>query len=270
MREQLELTAILLGIALLSSAMFLFPVEKKKTENTEFLEMWWDNQGSLALNKLDSLEIYSLPVAISTKRSLWFRARKNWPIADHHELFSDTYYKQDSLFFALGQLDFSVHAPRQVSKEKKNHYSKHDFIDVTKAQKPVQYTAVDLNWADSSALERIPGIGPGMIRLLESYKVNYGFVADVNHLKNTTFFGEQWRPEWDSLLFIDSIPAPTISLAHSSFKELLAFPDFNYKQIKRLCFYRESFGVPYWKEIIEWEEFSEIDTIFLKHYISRN
>jgi hypothetical protein len=51
---------------------------------------------------------------------------------------------------------------------------------------------------------------------------------------------------------------------------LLAFPDLNYEQVKRLCFYRESFGIPTWLEMASWNEFSEADTTFLQLYISNN
>jgi hypothetical protein len=56
----------------------------------------------------------------------------------------------------------------------------------------------------------------------------------------------------------------------STFQELLAFPDLNYEQVKRLCFYRESFGIPTWLEMASWNEFSEADTTFLQLYISNN
>ena len=92
----------------------------------------------------------------------------------------------------------------------------------------------------------------------------------MDHFKSNTYYGERWRKEWATLLTVDSIPPPKLSLEHSTFEELMGFPELNYAQTKRICFYRERFTVPTWKEIVEWEEFSGVDTTFLQLYISRN
>ncbi len=263
MREQLELTAILLCIALVSGAMFLFPVEKRIAEHQAFLELWWSANDSLPINKIDSAFIHSMPISEATKRSLWFRRKRNWPFNDLEELHADRYLKEDSLFFTLGTIDFSI--PIETASR------------ATTIKAPIKrplptrkWTAVDINTCDSAALDALPGIGPGMVGVLFRYRMRYGFIADMDHFKSNTYYGESWRQEWSTLLTIDSIPPPKLSLEYSTFQELLDFPELNYAQTKRICFYRERFTVPTWKEIVEWEEFSGVDTTFLQLYISRN
>jgi hypothetical protein len=265
-REQLELTAILICIALVSGAMFLFPVEKKIAEHQAFLQMWWSNNDSLRINKIDSASIYTMPIAESTKRSLWFRRKRNWPYKSTSELFADPYLRSDSLFFSLGSIDFSFnHKPSGQQPKRKYLQGEYHRSPPVKTYEPL-----DLNTCDSSSLDALPGIGSGMVRILLEYRTKYGFIADVDHLKQTTYFGQIWREEWDKLLVLQNVPPPNLSLSRSTFKELLDFPELNYGQVKRICFYRESFSAPTWSEIAGWEEFSAIDTTFLQLYITRN
>ncbi|MGB1112837.1 MAG: hypothetical protein ACPG3S_07050 [Schleiferiaceae bacterium] len=263
MREQLELTAILICIALVSGAMFLFPVEKKVAERKAFLELWWSAKDSLPINRVDSTHIYSLPISEATKRSLWFRRKRNWPFKDLEELYANRYLREDSLFFALGTIDFSVQVARASETTATG-------ASIKRPLPSRQWTAVDVNTCDSAALDALPGIGPGMVGILFRYRTRYGFIADMDHFKSNTYYGERWQQEWATLLTIDSVPPPKLSLEHSTFEELMHFPELNYEQTKRICFYRERFTVPTWKEIEEWEEFSGADTTFLQLYISRN
>ena len=263
MREQLELTSILICIALVSGAMFLFPVEKRIAEHQAFLELWWSANDSLRINTVDSTHIYSLPISEATKRSLWFRRKRNWPFNDLEELNADRYLKEDSLFFALGTIDFTL---PEASASRATTIK----APVERTLTTRQWTAVDVNVCDSAALDALPGIGPGMVGVLFRYRTRYGFIANMDHFKSNTYYGERWQKEWASLLILDSIPPPNLSLKNSTFAELVAFPELNYAQTKRICFYRERFIVPTWREIAQWEEFSGVDTTFLQLYISRN
>ena len=267
LKQQLELTALLLCIAILSAALFLFPEEERRNEHHSFLELWWSNHSNLSINKLDSVQIFSLPISEASKRSLWFRRKRNWPFKDFNELCTDPYLIKDSLFFSLGSYSFQ---PNFQVGQKLHPFHTNSLKQKMYPRKSEAYSSVDLNQADSIALDNIPGIGSGMVKVLKAYRSRYGFIADTSHLRKTTYFGKVWREEWDSLLRIDSIPAPKLSLVSSTFQELLAFPDLNYEQVKRLCFYRESFGIPTWLEMASWNEFSEADTTFLQLYISNN
>jgi hypothetical protein len=265
-REQLELTAILICIALVSGAMFLFPVDKKIAEHQAFLELWWATNDSLRINKVDSTHISSMPISEATKRSLWFRRKRNWPYKSSHELLSDPYLKTDSLFFSLGTIDFSFNqTPKQQELRRGAPRQEYNYTAALKAYEPL-----DLNTCDSASLDELPGIGPGMAGILLDYRTKFGYIADVNHLKQTTYFGQIWKEQWDGLLVVHEVPPPKLSLSSSTFQELLDFPALNYNQVKRICFYRESFSPPTWSEIAGWDEFSEVDTTFLQLYISRN
>jgi len=243
--------------------MFLFPVEKRIAEHQAFLELWWSANDSLRINKIDSTFIHSMPITGATKRSLWFRRKRNWSFKDLEELHADRYLKEDSLFFTLGTIDFSLPIGTTTRATTMKTPIKRSLPDR-------RWTAVDVNTCDSAALDALPGIGPGMVGVLFRYRTRYGFIADMDHFKSNTYYGERWQKEWASLLILDSIPPPKLSLQYSTFAELAAFPELNYAQTKRVCFYRERFTVPTWKEIAEWEEFSGVDTTFLQLYISRN
>lgn len=258
---------MLLCIAIISAALFLFPEEKRRIANQSFLELWWSDHSNLSINTLDSVQIFSLPIGAASKRSLWYRRKRNWPFKNFNELCSNPYLIEDSLFFRLGSYSFQTDFQQASSQYPISGDSLNQRIHFGAS---AAYSAVDLNDADSIALDKIPGIGSGMIRVLIAYRSRYGFIADTSHLRSTTYFGAVWRAEWDSLLRIDSIPAPKLSLKSSTFQELLAFPELNYEQVKRLCFYRENFGVPTWFEMASWNEFSEVDTTFLQLYISNN
>lgn len=207
-----------------------------------------------------------MPISEATKRSLWFRRKRNWPYKSSSELLSDQYLKADSLFFSLGTIDFSFNlppiqnVPRPVTPRQE--------YDRPAALKT--YEPLDINSCDSASLDALPGIGPGMVRILFDYRTKYGYIADIDHLKQTTYFGQIWKVQWDKLLVVNEVPPPNLSLKSSTFQELLDFPALNYAQVKRICFYRESFSAPTWSEIAEWDEFSEADTTFLQLYISRN
>ena len=93
---------------------------------------------------------------------------------------------------------------------------------------------MDLNHADSISLDNIPGNG-SMVQVLKAYRriwFHRGYVTSAeNHL-----LWKSMERGMGYLLRIDSIPAPKLSLVSSIFQELLAFPDLNYEQVKRLCF----------------------------------
>jgi hypothetical protein len=204
-----------------------------------------------------------MPISEVTKRSLWFRRKRNWPFKDLEELRADRYLEGDSMFFALGAIDFSMPV-------ESTSITIATRAPIKKTLPSRQWTAVDVNTCDSVALDALPGIGPGMVDVLFRYRMRYGFIADLDHFKSNTYYGESWQKEWASLLILDSIPPPKLSLHYSTFAELAAFPELNFGQTKRICFYRERFEVPTWKEIAQWEEFSGVDTTFLQLYISRN
>ncbi|HAR22463.1 MAG TPA: hypothetical protein DCR47_07890, partial [Cryomorphaceae bacterium] len=76
-----------------------------------------------------------------------------------------------------------------------------------------------------------------------------------------------WQSEWDSLFFIIPRP-PQLNLNTSTFADLNDFSGFRFHQVKKIVFYREQFGPVSWRELVQWEEFSDVDTTFLQHYVS--
>ena len=159
LKQQLELTALLLCIAILSAALFLFPDEERRNEHQSFLELWWSNHSNLSINKLDSVQIFSLPISAASKRSLWFRRKRNWPFKDFNELCTDPYLIKDSLFFSLGSYSFQ---PNFQVGQKLHPFHTNSLKQKMYPRKSEAYSSVDLNQADSIALDNIPGIGSGI------------------------------------------------------------------------------------------------------------
>lgn len=87
-------------------------------------------------------------------------------------------------------------------------------------------------------------------------------------MKHNLHLQDRWLPIWDSILVLDSIVPVRNSLATSTFQELLSFPELNYTQVKRIVFHREAFDEVRWSDLASMDEFIEIDTNFLKLYIS--
>ena len=87
-------------------------------------------------------------------------------------------------------------------------------------------------------------------------------------MKHNLHLQDRWLPIWDSILVLDSIVPVRNSLATSTFQELLSFPELNYAQVKRIVFHREAFDEVRWSDLASMDEFIEIDTNFLKLYIS--
>ena len=262
MLDQLSRTALLIAIAFISGAVFLFPSREKHNEQLAFLEWWWEENGTLSINELDSAVVYSLPISTSAKQGLWYRISRQWSYKNVEDLSQSPPMLNDSLWIRLGQFKFVRVDYRAIPRHFKQ---KSTFRN--KTEEPETWVPLDVNMADSIALMSIPGIGSWAANQMIRYRFEYGYIADLGHLKNSTYLKNIWREEWDSRLLVNQ-SNPTMSLDKSSFKELLDFPGLNYAQVKRITFYRETFGDLKWSELCNWKEFEKDDTNFLKLYIN--
>lgn len=259
----------------MSAAMFLFPKQEKFEQQRIFMDWWWTQQhDTLNLSSLDSIQIQHLPISTGSKKTLDFRRRRDWHFKDMQEFIAAPGLSKDSLWWSRGTLKFkarqttpnyhfrsrsSTNSTRQYA----NPYSDRS-TEIPKRERP---KPIDLATADSALLVSTKGIGAWTAKQILSYRESYGYIASLEHLKTSTYLGNIWRDEWDTL-FIPSNDTAHLSLNSSSFQDLQHFPEFNYYQTKRIAFYRESFGRITWSEIVSWEEFEGVDTNFLKLYVS--
>lgn len=259
----------------MSAAMFLFPKLEKFEQQRVFMDWWWTQQhDTLNLSGLDSIQIQHLPITTASKKTLDFRRRRDWHFKDLQEFIAAPGLSRDSLWWSRGVFKFSI--PRKApgdnhenwrSKKSTRQYANLYSDRSTEIQQPEPLRKINLATADSASLVTTKGIGAWTAKQILSYRESYGFIASLEHLKASTYLGNIWRDEWDTL-FIPSNDTAHLSLNSSSFQDLQHFPEFNYSQTKRIAFYRESFGRITWSEVVSWEEFEGVDTNFLKLYVS--
>jgi|TARA_B100000768_G_scaffold160934_1_gene160751 hypothetical protein len=262
MIDQLSRTALLIAIALISGAVFLFPSKEKYHDQLVFMTWWWEQKGVLSINELDSAVVYSLPISASAKKGLWYRISRAWSFKDLDDLTQSPLMLKDSLWIRLGQFEFVriYDGQNQIDFKRQSTF-------LVKPEEAEAWLPVDVNKADSIELMSVPGIGAWTANQMISYRLKYGYIADLEHLKSSTYLKNIWREEWDRRLLVENFN-PTLSLNKSNFKELLKFPELNYIQVKRITFYRETFGDLKWPELCNWKEFEKVDTNFLKLYIN--
>lgn len=271
MESALSRLTTLIFTALISGLMFLYPKEEAHREAEQLMHWWWSERDSLNLNKLDSSAIQALPISAGAKRTLDYRRRRSWSFKNLEELSSAPGMAKDSLWWSRGTFVFEQE-PRPDQTSGARSYSPRTYPrtwpkrEYEKEPEPV-VQPVNLNWADSTSLVAIAGIGGWSARQIIDYRFKYGFIADVEHLKTHTYLGKAWREEWDSLLVVEP-GVPWLSLNESSFRELQSFPEFSFEGVKRIAFYRETFGRLGWAELVRWEEFEGIDTNFLQLYVA--
>ena len=271
MESALSRLTTLIFTALISGAMFLYPKKEAQHEAEQLMQWWWSERDSLNLNKLDSSAIQALPISAGAKRTLDYRRRRSWPFKNLEELSSAPGMAKDSLWWSRGTFKFQQKSRTSFTSDsgrypEKNYARTWPKREYKMDSKPV-VKPVNLNWTDSASLVAIPGIGGWSARQIIDYRFKYGFIADLEHLKTNTYLGKAWRESWDSLLIVEP-GVPWLSLNESSFKELQSFPEFSFEGVKRIAFYRETFGHLGWAEFLLWEEFEGIDTNFLQLYVA--
>ena len=268
-KAQIIRTFQLFIVAALAATIWLRPAAEAREARLGFLSMWWSEQLTLKVNHLDSTTIWTLPLPEAAKKSWWYRCNKNWTIKDLLALKSLP--GMDTLFVTTGNFDFTSAA--QKEKEEWGRSSEKIFKSVSwEGRKSGAVTKdrlirMELNEVDSAALVTVRGIGPWSAHAIIKERARWGYFATVSQLRKIRSLDARWQQEWDSVFYV--VPrAPNLFLNSSSFAELNEFYGFRFHQVKRIVFYRERFGPVLWRELTAWEEFSDIDTTFLQHYVS--
>jgi DNA uptake protein ComE-like DNA-binding protein len=268
-KAQIIRTFQLFIVAACAATIWLWPAAEAREARLGFLCMWWSTHGTMEVNRLDSTTIWTLPLQEAAKKSWWYRCKKNWTITDLTSL--KALPGMDTLFVTTGNFDFTPMPQRE--KQERGSGSWEDARSSTWQKDKFDVNAkgalerIDLNEADSLALIAAPGIGPWSARAILRERARWGYFSAVAQLKNIHSLNERWQSEWDSLFFIIPRP-PQLNLNTSTFADLNDFSGFRFHQVKKIVFYREQFGPVSWRELVQWEEFSDVDTTFLQHYVS--
>jgi hypothetical protein len=266
---QIIRTFQLLIVAALAATIWLRPVAEAREARLGFLAMWWSEQPTLKVNQLDSNTIWNFPLQEAAKKSWWYRCKKNWTIKDLLALKSLP--GMDTLFVTTGNFDFTPMPQRE--QERWGRSSEQNPRSVLWEQRgSTQETndrlnRIDLNEADSAGLVAVRGIGPWSARAIIEERARWGYFSTVSQLRKIHSLNTRWQKEWDRVFYVVA-RAPELYLNSSSFTELNEFYGFRFHQVKRIVFYRERFGPVRWRDLAMWEEFSDVDTTFLQHYVS--
>ena len=126
-------------------------------------------------------------------------------------------------------------------------------------------TVLNLNTADTSLLQRVPGIGPYWARRIVDYRNRLGGFVHPNQLD-----------EIDSSLIPCRrwfhVPSPSCSrlaVNRAAFRTLLRHPYLNYQQVCQLMDYRRRHGsLSSLSTLLMLPAFSAADTLRLKPYLS--
>jgi len=108
----------------------------------------------------------------------------------------------------------------------------------TKASK----VRIDLNTADSLALDQVSGIGPAFAIRILKYRERLGGFYALEQLKEVYGVDSAHFAQWLPQLFLNTAAIRKIDINTASFEELKRHPYLSYKQINALIQYRKQHG----------------------------
>lgn len=136
-----------------------------------------------------------------------------------------------------------------VSKEEASTSKVHQ--TKTNIQKPI--AKIQINTADTLALQNLPGIGPYFAKNIISYREKLGGFIETNQLLEVYAFDSARLETIKSHIIIDSIETRKIKINHDDFKTILRHPYIEYEDVKKIINYRESHGM-----IQNWDTYVEV------------
>jgi competence ComEA-like helix-hairpin-helix protein len=108
----------------------------------------------------------------------------------------------------------------------------------TKASK----VRIELNTADSLALDQVSGIGPAFANRILKYRERLGGFYSLEQLKEVYGVDSAHFAQWLSQLALNTAVVRKIDINTASFEELKRHPYLSYKQINALIQYRKQHG----------------------------
>ncbi len=123
---------------------------------------------------------------------------------------------------------------------------------------------IEINTADSTLLQRIPGIGPYYASKIIRYRNRLGGFVSVSQIKEVHGVPddiEQW-------LKINKAETTKLKINKAEFKQLLRHPYFNYEQVVAIFNYRKVYGnIHNISELANYTAFSPPDFVRLTPYL---
>ena len=124
---------------------------------------------------------------------------------------------------------------------------------------------IDINQADTSGFQTIPGIGSHYSRKIIAYRERLGGFIHLSQISEIEGLPE----DIDKWLSIQTVPIRKINLNRMDFKTLLRHPYLNFEQVKAIFNLRNSVGkLQYLEQLSNLPEFTSEDIERLRPYIS--
>ena len=258
MLHELKRTALLIVAALMAAMICLYPEPEIEESHKHSMQFWWTkNTSPFRINFADSLLIESLPLSERARKSLQYRRLHKWYFQSKDDLIELP--GVDTAWIQMGSFDFSI--PERMIQPEPIH------SPIEKQHVRQEVRAVDINSADSLTLIEIPGIGPWGAKAILDERKRWGHIASLNQLKECFPFDHTWDTSFNH--YLNFTPnEPRWSLNESPMDSLLNIPGFRYSHVKRIAFYRETFGKLTWAELANWNYWDTSEIVFLKLYIS--
>jgi DNA uptake protein ComE-like DNA-binding protein len=94
---------------------------------------------------------------------------------------------------------------------------------------------IEINIADSSALDKLPGIGPAFAHRIIKYRCILGGFYSLNQLYEVYGIKPETIRKIEKYLVIDTFKIQKIAINTAGFKEINAHPYISYEQTKAIC-----------------------------------
>ena len=112
---------------------------------------------------------------------------------------------------------------------------------------------LNLNSADSTELQSLPGIGPFFAKNIVEYRNKLGGFIDKKQLLEVYAFDSTRMANIENHIVIDSIELRKVKVNTDDFKTILRHPYIEYEDVKKIINYRESKGM-----IKDWETYLKV------------
>ena len=113
--------------------------------------------------------------------------------------------------------------------------------------------SINLNSADTTELQSLPGIGPFFARNIVEYRNKLGGFIDKKQLLEVHAFDSTRMSSIENLIIIDSIELRKVNVNTDDFKTILRHPYIEYEDVKKIVNHRESKGM-----IKDWETYLKV------------
>ena len=181
-----------------------------------------------------------------------------------HENAVEEYYRHQSYKDAKTQRRRDTETQRRKVAKTQSHRvtetpSKSSEFKVQRSESKVQSSAfsvqssINLNSADTTELQSLPGIGSFFARNIVEYRDKLGGFVEKKQLLEVYAFDTARVSNIENLIIIDSIELRKIKVNSDDFKTILRHPYIEYEDVKKIINYRESKGM-----IKNWENYLKV------------